>query len=266
MEKKSGGEGSSDKTAGKKVDKTVSKTAGKTASKAAGKTPGKTSNKTAVALEAEVRNTMAQGSDVRQEVRDLTVRALSTQNQDRESLRHVMTAVMKGVREGAQQKLQQSPLHTQTAMKPVRDAVAGLDSALAQLAEASKLALEEAAGRAQKFSDEELTRVRTDLEGVENLFLDVLQGSASAAQDLVKETLGDLVTHAKRNGTAVGSALQDTLSTFNRQMTLAGQNQLEAGLQLTHAITNLMRQTAAGVLTGIAERVKPEDKPTGNRS
>src|SRR5687768_15300442 len=60
-------------------------------------------------LESEVRNTMAQGNNVRQEVRDLTVRALSTQNQDRESLRHVMTAVMKGVREGAQQKLQQTP-------------------------------------------------------------------------------------------------------------------------------------------------------------
>jgi hypothetical protein len=31
-------------------------------------------------LESEVRNTMAQGNNVRQEVRDLTVRALSTQN------------------------------------------------------------------------------------------------------------------------------------------------------------------------------------------
>lgn len=216
-------------------------------------------------LESEVRNTMAQGNNVRQEVRDLTVRALSTQNQDRESLRHVMTAVMKGVREGAQQKLQQTPAHTQPALTPVREAVAGLDAALAQLAEASKLALEEAAGRAQKFSNEELTQVRTDLEGVENLFLEIVQGAASAAQDLVKETLDDLMTHAKRNGTAVGSQLKDTISAFNRQMTSAGQDQLEAGLKLTHAITNLMRQTAAGVLNEIAERVKPDDKPKGYR-
>ena len=46
------------------------------------------------------------------------------------------------------------------SLEPIRDAVAGLDAALAQLAEASKLALEEAAGRAQKFSNEELTRAR----------------------------------------------------------------------------------------------------------
>lgn len=235
-------------------------TSGKAASEA---TPDTTANTSA--LEAEIRNTMAQGDNVRQEVQDLTVKALSSQNQDRESMRHVMTAVMKGVREGAQEKLQQTSTHTQSTLAPLYDAVAGLDAALAQFAEASKLALEEAAGRAQKFSDEELARVRANLEGVESLFLDVVQGAATAAQDLVKETLGDLVMHAKRNGTAVGSQLKDTLSTFNHQMTSTGQNQLEAGLELTHAITHLMREAAAGVLTGIAERVKPDDKPKGHQ-
>ena len=55
------------------------------------------------------------------------------------------------------------PQAPQTALTPIRDAVAGLDAALAQFAEASKLALEEAAGRAQKFPNEELTRARGEL-------------------------------------------------------------------------------------------------------
>ena len=220
-------------------------------------------------LEAEVRTTIEQGNNVQQEVRDLTVKALSRREHDRESLRHVMTAVMKGVREGAQQKLRLSSehapthTHTQTALTPVRDAVAGLDAALAQFAEASKLALEEAAGRAQQFSKEELTRLRTDLESVENLFLEAVQESASAAQDLVEHTLRDLLIHAKRNGTVVGSQLKDTLETLNNQMLSTGYNQLETGIRLTRAITDQMRQIAAGVLTEIAERVKPRDKPKG---
>jgi ElaB/YqjD/DUF883 family membrane-anchored ribosome-binding protein len=217
------------------------------------------------ALEAKVRNSISQGNNVREEVRDLTVKALSTQDQDQKSLRKVVTAVMKGVSEGAQQKLQQTPAQTQTVLEPVRDAVAGLDAALAQLAEASKLALEEAAGRAQKFSDEELTRARAELESVETLFLDIVQSSASAAQELVKETLGDLISHAKRNGTAVGSQVKDTLVVFNQQMASVGQNQLEAGIELTHAITNLMREATAGVLAEIAERVKPDDIPKTDR-
>lgn len=219
------------------------------------------------ALEAEVRTTIAQGSNVEQEVRDLTVKALSRHDHDRESLRNVMAAVMKGVREGAQQKLQVSAAHahTPTPFAPVRDAVAGLDAALAQFAEASKLALEEAAGRAQQFSREELTRLRTDLESVENLFLEIVQESASAAQDLVEHTLRDLLIHAKRNGTAVGSQLKDTLETLNNQMLSTGYNQLETGIRLTRAITDQMRQIAAGVLTDIAERVKPDNKPKGYR-
>lgn len=210
-------------------------------------------------LEAKVRNSIAQGNNVREEVRDFTVKALSREDQDQKSLRKVVTAVMKGVSEGAQQKLQQTPAQAQTVLEPIRDAVAGLDAALAQLAEASKLALEEAAGRAQKFSNEELTRARAELESVEGLFLDIVQTSASAAQELVKETLGDLINHAKRNGTAVGSQVKDTLMVFNQQITSVGQNQLEAGIELTHAITNLMREATAGVLAEIAERVKPDD-------
>ena len=97
-----------------------------------------------------------------------------------------------------------------------------------------------------------------NLESMETLFLDTLERSASATQDLIRETLSDLATHARRNGTAVGSQLKDTLTAFSQQMTAVGQTQLEAGVELTHAITNLMREAASDALAGIAERVKPE--------
>lgn len=216
------------------------------------------------ALEAEVRSAVAQGSDVQEAVRHLTLKALSAQIHDLASLRRIMTAVIQGAREGAQQKLQQTTAQTQVTKTQITDAIAGLDAALAQLAEASKLAVEEAAGRAQKFSQEELAHARADLESLETLFLETLQASASAAKDLVTDTLHDLVTHAKRNGTAVGTQLKDTLTTFSQQMTAAGHSQLEAGVKLTHATADLMRKIAAGVLSGLAERVKPGDKPKDN--
>ncbi len=212
------------------------------------------------ALEAEVRSAIAQGDNVQQTVRDLTVKALSTQKHDLQSLGRLMTSVTEGMRTGAQQRLEHTAAPPHTVLTSVSDALAGLDSALAQLAEASKLALEEAAGRAQKFSDEELTRVRSELESVESLFLETVRSSATAAQTAVSDVLHDFVAHAKRNGTAVGSQMRDTLTVFNNQMTSTGKTGLEAGMQLTHAITDLMRQVAAGMLTGIAERVKPDDK------
>jgi hypothetical protein len=96
------------------------------------------------------------------------------------------------------------------------------------------------------------------------LFLETLQSSASTAKGLVADTLHDLVTHAKLNGTAVGSQLQDTLTTFTQQITSTGQAQLESGVKLTHATSDLLRKVAAGVLGGLAERVKPGEKHQSN--
>jgi F0F1-type ATP synthase membrane subunit b/b' len=207
-------------------------------------------------LESEVRDTVAQGDNVQESVQRLTLKALSSEIHDLASLRRVITAVMRGARDGVQQKLQQ----TNAAKIQMTDAIAGLDAALAQLAEASKLAVEEAASRARKFSNEELTRARSDLESLEVLFLETLQSSASATKGLVADTLHDLVTHAKLNGTAVSSQLQDTLTAFTQQMTSTGQSQLESGVKLTHATSDLLRKVAAGVLGGTAERVKPGEK------
>ncbi len=216
------------------------------------------------ALETEVRDAVAQDSNVQEAVRHLTLKALSTQIHDLASLRSIMTAVIQGAREGAQQKLQQTTAQTQTAKAQITDAISGLDAALAQLAEASKLAVEEAAGRVQKFSREELANARADLESLETLFLETLQTSASAAKGLMADTLHDLVAHAKRNGTAVGTQLKDTLTIFSQQITATGQGQLEAGVKLTHVTVDLMRKIAAGVLSGVAERIKPGDKPKDN--
>jgi hypothetical protein len=52
--------------------------------------------------------------------------------------------------------------------------------------------------------------------------------------------------------------LADTLAAFNREMPSTGQAQLEAGMRLTQAITEAMRQVAAGVISGMVESTKPK--------
>ncbi|MEK7791608.1 MAG: DUF6781 family protein, partial [Pseudomonadota bacterium] len=123
------------------------------------------------ALEAEVRDALAHGTHIQETVHRLTLKAMNARNLDLDSLQRIITAVIQGVQDGAQQTLQHVSDQTYTAKSQITEAIAGLDSALAGFAEASKLAVEEAAGRAKKFSDQELTRTRTDLESLESLFL-----------------------------------------------------------------------------------------------
>jgi post-segregation antitoxin (ccd killing protein) len=216
------------------------------------------------ALTDKVREAVARGVDVRETVHRLTLDALSHQTQGMASLGRIVSAVARGARDGVQEELHDATVQAQAARTHVQEAITGLDAALAQFVEASKLAVEEAAGRAQRFSSEELARVHADLQSLESLLLDTLNTSATTTRGLAAEIFHDLVEHARRSGTAVGEQVNATLASFTRQMAETGKQQMEAGAQLARATADTLRKIAAGMLSGLATRVQPEataDKP-----
>ena len=208
-------------------------------------------------LEAEVRKTVGQGHDVQERVRQLTLRVISERSLDIKSVRQTAGAVLRGARAGVQKELQHSSAQTHVARDHLKQAVTGLDIALAQFAEAAMLAVEEAAGRAQKYSSEDLELARSDLERLETMFVETLQSSASAAKDAAGEILHDLAAHARTHGSAVGAQLKETLSVIAHQISATGRAQVGVGLHLAKNTSDLVRQIAAGVLTGLAEHVQP---------
>lgn len=212
-------------------------------------------------LEAEINEAVAQGTNVEEAVRHLTLKAMNADRLDIDSLRRIINAVMRGAREGAHHKLEHSSDQSQTAKKQITDAVTGLDSALASFAEAAKLTVEEAASRAKRFSDTELAQTRSDLQSLESMFLDTLHDTAATAKGLVADTLHDLASHAKHNGTAVGEQLKLTLATLAQQMSSVGHAQLEAGVKLAKSTADLISKTAAGMLAGMEDREKHSNQP-----
>lgn len=207
-------------------------------------------------LEAEIREAVAEGSHIQETVHRLTLKAMNAQHIDIESLRRIITAVMQGVHDGSEQRLRQVNNQTQAAKSQITEAVAGLDSALARFAEASKLAIEEAAGQAKRFSDTELKRTRSELESLESLFVDTLHHTATTAQGLIADILLDLSHHAKNTGTTVGSQLKETLATFAQQIASVGHSQLETGASLAQSTANFVNKITDGVLSGIKDQAK----------
>ncbi|SER37599.1 hypothetical protein SAMN05421690_102226 [Nitrosomonas sp. Nm51] len=207
-------------------------------------------------LERDIRDALVDGTNVQETVHRLTLKAMKADRLDIDSIRRIVTAVVSGVQEGAQQKFLAVNNQSQSAKSQVTAAISGLDSALARFAEASKLAVQEAAGRAQKFSDKELVRTRSDLEGLESLFLDTLQNTASAAKGTISDILHDITKHAKNNGTVVGAQLKETLATFAQQAASVGHAQIEAGAQLTQTTAGFIHKIATGVLSGIKDHSK----------
>ncbi|QSA97713.1 DUF6781 family protein [Methylococcus sp. EFPC2] len=216
-------------------------------------------------LESNVRLAVEGGEDVEETVRQATYDALSEKPLDLESLRRIITSVVEGARHGAQRELQQTAEQAQLARSRFEQAIDGLDTALAQFAEAAKLTLEEAVGRAQTFGSEDLAKVRSDLESLESLFLETLKTTATATQGFVADTLRGILEHSERQGTAVGAQLQETLASFGQHVAGTGFSGIGTGVQLAHATADLMRDIAAGVLAGLADRLQPrrydKDRP-----
>ena len=208
------------------------------------------------ALESRVRQVVAEGADVQAAVHKLTLDAMSNHALSLESIGRIMHAVVQGTREGVQEELDKTKVQASVAQARMKEAVSGLDAALTQFAAATKLAVEEAAGKAQKFSSQDMARTRTDLESLEALFLETMKTSAAATRGLASDMLADMVSHARRTGTAVGEQIKTTLETFTQQMTAVSKAQMETGMQLAQTTADMMRKAAVGMLTGMADRVK----------
>lgn len=209
-------------------------------------------------FEADVCSAVEQGHDVQEMVRQLTLRRISSRSLDLESLRQIAHAVLRGARAGVQKELNLSAAQTDTARTQLKQTIAGLDMALAQTAGAARLAIEEAASRAQQYSSEDLVRARADLECLDEMFLETLQISAADARDAAGEILHDLAAHSRTHGTLLGAQIRESLNVITHQLGEASRAQLVAGLHLAQATTDLLRQIAAGVLTGVADHVKPD--------
>ena len=218
-----------------------------------------TINNDLTSLEAEIHDAVAHGTNVKDAVKHLTLKAMNADRLDTKSLRRIVAAAMQGVREGASHQLQHVNDQSETAQNQIKEAIAGLDSALAKLAESSKLAMEEANSRTHHFSDTELIRLRSDLEGLESIFLDTLKDTAATTKGLAADTLHDLARHAQNNGTAVGEQLKETLVTLAQQMALVGKAQLKVGINLTHETAKFLHEVATGIITGVEDRNKNSD-------
>ena len=214
----------------------------------------------AAQLEADVKRAVEQGLDLQERVRQLTLQQISSGPFDLAALRELSQAVLNGALAGAQPLLQPALAQTSQAKEQLQQVVAGLDAALAQLAQTASLALQEAAGKAQAFSATDLKSARADFAQLEQMFLDTLQSTASRTRDAAGVILSELAAHSRLKGSAVGAQLQQGWLTTVQQLGEVGKVQLDAGLKLAHAGGDLLRQIAAGVLGGLAEQVKPASK------
>lgn len=205
-------------------------------------------------LEREVRAVLSDDpAAITQEVRSLTLSALSEGKLDQVAVQRVVRAVVAGATGGAQ--------GASDGQLALREALQGLDEALAAAAQATHLALEEAIGNAGAFSRQTLRRRLDDLSSLESLFIETVSQTASSAAGFTRTTLVDVADHARVSGSAVGSAVKEGVTSLGRALAETVSDQVEVTTSVLQKEAALLAGLTSGVLRGIADRLSGSHPP-----
>ncbi|MDP3875622.1 MAG: hypothetical protein Q8Q50_01435 [Methylobacter sp.] len=185
-------------------------------------------------------------TDVHHKIKDITLKALTQHQLDKDNIKAVADAVGQGIHEGIADQ-------DELAKDLFMHAVTALDNALAIAAEASTLAIEEAAANVADYSRHDLNEAIDDLKNRESLFFDTLEKIAKDGNQRVADIINDFITHARQSGTAVG---EQTLIALDALKDLP---KLSKDIIVSSAVatTSTLAQIGSGILLGIAESLQP---------
>lgn len=204
------------------------------------------SKKSCEKLQDEIKEAVKRESDIRETVRRITLKALTEGKLDTKEIRQVVNAVIKGAGSGAAS-------HGTEAKDVLAKAIYGLDDALSSVAEASKLALQEAAGHIKTFTKQDLKQATDDILALEEIYLDTLKHVAKESNEFIGRTLNELLRHARHSGTMVGHRASKIVETLNQELGQTLSETVTAGSDSALKVASQLSHAAAGFLDGIAQ-------------
>ncbi len=200
-------------------------------------------------IEKDIREAVSSGEDVYQKVRDITLKALTEHELDEANIKAVVEAISKGMTQGLDTT-------EDVAKRSFEEAAEALDDALVSAAEATKLAVEEAASSVKAFSEQDIKRTIEDLKALEDLFLDTLTEAGKESSELVQNIVNNFVQHARHSGTAVGDRVQKLVDALLEVKDNSGKLLLEAASDTAAKLAKI----GSGILAGIAESLESRHK------
>jgi len=207
-------------------------------------------------VEEQVRKAVEDGRDIAREVERITSEALSLGRLEMERMKTVIEGVAKGASEGAGD----SPAPGREA---VSEALDGLQNAMLQSFESAKLAVEESTSKMSEYSETELKQRLAELRDMEKTLLDTLSATAKSGAHTGTEILEDLVKHARRSGTRLGSEVETSMRSLAKSLPDALRETAVAGFGAARETSARAAEAASGLFKGIAETLRDNDAHEG---
>ena len=166
-------------------------------------------------IQETARTAVIQSDDIEKDIRQLVIQAIKQGKLDPDAIKQTLHAVIEGASAGNSSQFDENT-------EALEQVLMGIDSALEQVAEASKLAIEEASGNLQDFSDHDLKRAMNDLQDLESLFFNTLSEVANKGKETSEATLLGLLEHLQNSGSLAGKSAAKVLADLQQDLSKKG--------------------------------------------
>jgi hypothetical protein len=190
-----------------------------------------------------------QGANLRTTVRALTLKALERRELTLEQIKGVLENVTVGVTLGVVDR-------EMNVEKALADALAGMDDALLNVVEATRVALDRLGSAGQDYEDSYLKQASRDLERYEDALLQSVAKSADSAGEKIGAQWAQVLQKKKLTGTGTGAKAAATARDFAKRAQMALRKQRETGFRTAHLLTQNFATLASGILIGMSEALQ----------
>ncbi len=192
----------------------------------------------------------AGGSEqVRKGVQQATLAALQGRELSLKNIRSVLKTVAQAASAGAAQ----NKLPGVDVEALLDQAVAGMDAALLKAVDANRVALQQLVNQGADLREKHLKKALSDLEAMEDSFIDALKKAADAAGTQVASQWAPVLEKMQAGGTLSGAKAATTAEQFVQQMHSAMRDSRAAGLKAAQTLAESYAALVSGVLIGMSD-------------
>ncbi len=200
-------------------------------------------------VETQAERIASEAESVRDRVRRLVLDAAGGGGLHIDRLRGVASAVLEGVGKGVER------ISEERRGTVLAETIDGLSDAFQRAAHATRLAIEEAEGRGERFSNEELRKTADDLRTLEAMFMETVTGFSDRLASNIRAQTVDFAQHTKRAVESMRPSIESAIeSAASDPAGLAGQA-AAAGADAARGVVGSLFSAAAGMLDAAGEIV-----------
>jgi ElaB/YqjD/DUF883 family membrane-anchored ribosome-binding protein len=212
-------------------------------------------------VRVEAEDIAASGENVRERVRRAVVRIVRDQHLGLDQLAKTAGDVMDGAIAGVKEL---APDDRERALRQVVD---GIADAVSRTATATRLALQETAGRGQAFTRNEVEKTLSDLRVLQDQFVEVLTRTTSNAGREMQEQIHSVNEHIRRTAADVRPHIESAIrAAMEHPVQFAG-DAAKAGVKAVPKAAGMLLQAIGGalqgagdVLAGVGRKTEPDEK------